>query len=216
MLLEYYTQAIIFQKDIMNRPIPNKGHLEVICGPMFSGKSEELIRRMKRTKIAKKPTIVFKPSIDTRRGVEYVTSHDGGKIPAYPVENPAEILEIVTDEIQVVGIDEAQFFSAELIPVVLELTEAGKFVIIAGLNLDFRAVPFGPMPTLLALADTVTKLSAICIVCGQEAFFTQRLVDDKPARYDDALVKVGAEETYQARCRQCYTIDKKAEWQNNL
>lgn len=200
----------------MMRPIPHKGHLEIICGPMFSGKSEELIRRLKRTKIAKKPTVVFKPSVDIRRGTEFVTSHDGGKIPAFPVEHALMIPDLVPDEIEVVGIDEAQFFSHELIDVVLQLTEAGKFVIVAGLNLDFRAVPFGPMPILMAVADTVTKLSAICIICGNEAFFSQRLVDGKPARYNDPLIKVGAEESYQARCRECYVIDKKAVWQNCL
>jgi len=200
----------------MSRPIPNKGHLEVICGPMFSGKSEELIRRLKRTKIAKKPTVVFKPSIDIRRGVNFVTSHDGGKIPAFPVNNALSIPDLIPDEIEVVGIDEAQFLSNDLIDVVLDLTEKGKYVIVAGLNLDFRAVPFGPMPTLMALADTVTKLSAICIVCGDEAYFSQRLVNGKPAKYDDSLIKVGADEAYEARCRQCYTIDKKTIWQNSL
>jgi thymidine kinase len=200
----------------MNHPIPHKGHLEIICGPMFSGKSEELIRRLKRTKIAKKSTVVFKPSIDVRRGVNYVTSHDGSKIPAFPIDNAMMIPDLVADEIEVIGIDEAQFLSHELIDVVLELTEKGKYVIIAGLNLDFRAVPFGPMPTLMALADTVTKLSAICILCGDEAFFSQRLVNEKPAKYNDPLVKVGASESYQARCRDCYTIDKKAVWQNSL
>jgi thymidine kinase len=182
---------------------------------MFSGKSEELIRRLKRTKIAQKRTVVFKPMIDTRRGVEFVTSHDGGKIPAIPVESALDIIDKVPKGTEVIGIDEAQFFTHELINVVLELTEQGKYVIVAGLNLDFRAVPFGPMPTLMAIADTVTKLSAICILCGDEAYFSQRLVNNKPAKYDDPLVKVGAEEAYQARCRDCYSIDKKAIWQQN-
>lgn len=200
----------------MTRPIPHKGHLEVVCGPMFSGKSEELIRRLRRTTIAQKPSVVFKPSIDTRRGVEYVTSHDGGKIPAIPVESAHHILDNIPARTEVIGIDEAQFFSHEIINVVLELTDQGKYVIVAGLNLDFRAIPFGPMPTLMAIADTVTKLSAICILCGDEAFFTQRLVNNHPAKYDDPLIKVGAEEAYQARCRDCYVIDKKTIWQSSL
>jgi thymidine kinase len=196
--------------------IPTKGHIEIICGPMFSGKSGELIRRLSRAVIARKPTIVFKPSIDVRRGVNFVTSHDGGKIPAFPVEHALMIPTLVPDEIKVVGIDEAQFFSHELIDVVLALAAEGKYVILAGLNLDFKGIPFGPMPILMALADTVTKLSAICITCGQEAFFSQRLVNGQPARYDDPIIKVGAEESYQARCRSCYSIDKKVVWQNSL
>jgi len=193
-----------------------KGHLEVICGSMFSGKSEELIRRLKRTKIARKPTLAFKHSLDTRKEIDYVVSHDGSKIKAYPVDNALMIPDLVTQDIEVIGIDETQFFSHELIDVVLQLIDRGKDVIVAGLNLDFRAVPFGPMPTFMALADTVTKLSAICIVCGEEAYFTQRLVNEKPAKHDDPLIKVGAEETYQARCRGCYIIDKRAVWQSSL
>lgn len=194
----------------------NKGTLEVICGSMFSGKSEELIRQLKRSKIAQKPTVVFKHCLDDRTTIEYVVSHDGNKIPAFPIQDPQEILNLLTPEIQVVGIDEAQFFSHELIDVILQLVEDKKHVIVAGLNLDFRAVPFGPMPTLMALADHVTKLSAVCIVCGDDAYFSQRLVNGKPAKYNDPLIKVGAQEAYQARCRGCYSIDKKSVWQSSL
>lgn len=200
----------------MDNQSTKKGHLEVVCGSMFSGKSEELIRRLKRTKIARKPTVAFKHSLDTRSEIDYVVSHDGSKIKAYPVDNALVIPDLVTSEIEVVGIDEAQFFSHELIDVVLQLIDSGKDVIVAGLNLDFRAVPFGPMPTLMALADKVTKLSAVCITCGQDAYFSQRLVNGKPAKYDDPLIKVGADEAYQARCRGCYIIDKRALWQNSL
>jgi len=200
----------------MMQTAPKKGALEVICGPMFSGKSEELMRRLRRLMIAKKNVLVFKPVIDTRRGVEQVTSHNGNKMGAIPVQNPHAIIELVTHNIDIVGIDEAQFFSHELINVLIELTDAGKHVLVAGLNLDFRAVPFGSMPILMAMADTVTKLSAICITCGNDAFFTQRLVDGKPAAYEDSLIKVGAEEAYQARCRNCYVIDKRAVWQSTL
>lgn len=193
-----------------------KGSIEIICGPMFSGKSEELMRRLRRLKIARKNILVFKPGVDTRRGVHLVTSHNGNQMGAVPVENPHLILDNVGQDIDIVGIDEAQFFSHELVNVVIELTDMGKHVILAGLNLDFRAVPFGPMPILMAIADNVTKLSAICMTCGGDAYFSQRLVDGKPASYDDTLIKVGAEEAYQARCRSCYIIDKKAVWQSTL
>lgn len=200
----------------MARYLSPEGHLEIICGPMFSGKSEELIRRLKRIKIAQKNVVVFKPAIDHRRGTEYVTSHDGSKIAAIPIDSPLEILDKIPKDTDVIGIDEAQFFSHELIDAILKLTDDKKYVIVAGLNLDFRAVPFGPMPTLLALADTVTKLSAICIRCGKEAFFTQRLVNGRPAKYNDPLVQIGAEDSYQARCRNCYSIDRKSVWQSSL
>ncbi len=193
-----------------------KGTIEIICGPMFSGKSEELMRRLRRLKIARKTILVFKPSVDIRRGIDLVTSHNGNQMEAIPVDNPHLIIDHVSHEVDVVGIDEAQFFSHELINVVIELTDMGKQVIIAGLNLDFRAVPFGPMPVLMAIAENVTKLSAICMICGGDAFFSQRLVNGKPASYDDTLIKVGAEEAYQARCRNCYIIDKKAVWQSTL
>ena len=193
-----------------------KGSLEVVCGSMFSGKSEELIRRLRRAKIAQKPTIVFKPLIDTRRGIEHVTTHAGNKIEAIAVENALQIIERLPHNIEVVGIDEAQLFSHELISVVFDLVDAGKHVIIAGLTLDFRGVPFGSMPTFMALADKVTALNAICIVCGEEATFTQRIVNGNPARYDDPIIQVGGEECYQARCRNCFIIDKNPLWQKTL
>lgn len=194
----------------------SKGKLEVVCGSMFSGKSEELIRRLKRQKIAQKEVIVIKPTMDTRREVDFVTSHDGNKIAAFAVEHATEIYDLVTPTTNVIGIDEAQFFSHELISVVMDLLDKNIDIIVAGLNLDFRAVPFGPMPTLMALSDTVTKLSAICVLCGQEAFFSQRLVDGLPARYEDKIIQVGAQEAYQARCRSCYVIDKRALWQKTV
>jgi thymidine kinase len=197
----------------MTQPSTTKGKLEVICGSMFSGKSEELIRRLKRQKIARKEVLVIKPSIDTRHEIDFVTSHDGNKIPAYAVSQVSDLYDLITPNIKVVGVDEAQFFSHDLIGVILELLDRNISVIVAGLNLDFRAVPFGPMPTLMALADTVTKLSAICVVCGGDAFFSQRLVDGIPARYEDKIIQVGAQEAYQARCRSCYMIDKRALWQ---
>lgn len=198
----------------MKNKISQKGTLEVICGSMFSGKSEELIRRLRRTQIAGKSTLAFKHSLDDRKTTEYVISHNGTKIAAFPIDTPEAILELLPADIQVIGIDEAQFFSTALIDVVLKLVDEGKHVIVAGLNLTFRADPFGPMPTLMALADHITKLTAICTLCGTEAYFTQRLVNGKPARYDDPIILVGAEEAYQARCRNCFSIDKKIVWQN--
>lgn len=185
-----------------------KGFLEVVCGSMFSGKSEELIRRVKRAELAKQNILVFKHSLDDRSLIEYVVSHNGSKLKAIPVDTPQTILELVSDEVTVVGIDEVQFFDNDIIAVICTLIDAGKRVIAAGLDLDFRSVPFGPIPALLAIADDVTKLKAICMVCRKDAHYSQRLVNGKPAKFDDPIVLVGAQECYQARCRDCYQIDK--------
>jgi thymidine kinase len=186
-----------------------QGSLEVICGPMFSGKSEELIRRLRRAKIAQQTTITFKPHIDERYGLEFVVSHNGSKVEARPLNNVNEIITIV-DEINatVIGIDEAQFFSQDVVSVVCKLVNNNKRVIVAGLDLDFRGAPFGCIPLLLAVADKVSKLQAICTQCGHDAHFTQRLVNGNPAKFDDPIIMIGAQEAYQARCRGCYTIDK--------
>lgn len=185
------------------------GKLEVVCGPMFSGKSEELIRRLRRAKIAKQGVIAFKHSLDNDRTIEKLASHNGSVLEAHATDSVASILEYsLQSDIAVIGIDEVQFFMYEIIPTICQLVDAGKRVIVSGLDLDFRGVPFGPMPTLLAIADTITKLQAICTVCGTDAHFTQRLVNNKPARYNDPLIQVGAQEAYQARCRSCYSIDK--------
>ena len=188
-----------------------QGSLEVICGPMFSGKSEELIRRLRRAKIAKQQVVIFKNSLDDRHlnAYEYVVSHDGNKIDAQPITHIEDITSIATStNANVIGIDEVQFFSKEIIAIICQLVNNGKRVIVAGLDLDFRGVPFGPMPTLLAIADKITKLQAICSLCGIDALFTQRLVNNKPAKFDDPVILVGAQEAYQARCRSCYSIDK--------
>lgn len=186
-----------------------KGVLEVICGPMFSGKSEELMRRLRRAKIAKQHTMIFKPSVDNRHSIEYVVSHDGNKLYAQALDDVTAIPELVyQDNVDVIGIDEAQFFPQEIIPAICTLIDNGKRVIIAGLDLDFRGVPFGSIPTLLAIADKITKLNAICCVCGKEANCTQRLVNGLPAKHDDPIIMIGAQEAYQARCRSCYSIDK--------
>ena len=190
----------------------HKGTLEVVCGSMFSGKSEELIRRLRRSQIAGKKTVAFKHSLDNRKTTEYVISHNGNRIAAFAVDRPEAIMEVLPHNAQVVGIDEAQFFTPHLIDVVLQLVSKNIHVIVAGLDLTFRADPFGPMPTLMALADTITKLNAVCTICGNDAHFTQRLVNGKPALYDDPIILVGAEEAYQARCRNCFSIDKQTTW----
>jgi thymidine kinase len=188
----------------------SKGSLEVICGPMFSGKSEELIRRLRRANIAKQKVAVFKPQLDTRRGVDRVTSHNGTVIEAQPIENVQDIIEHVAQQnIQVVGIDEVQFFPQEIINIICKLIENKKRVLVGGLDLDFRGIPFGPMPILLAIADDITKLRSICTICCNDAHFTQRLVNNHPANFDDPIIQIGAQEAYQARCRECYIIDKK-------
>ncbi len=186
-----------------------KGSLEIICGSMFSGKSEELIRRLKRAEIAQQQVFAFKPSIDNRKTTEYVLSHNGNKIKAFAVQHPREVLQLLPEHSSVIGFDEVQFFSQDIIGVICLLIEQGKRIIAAGLDLDFRGIPFGPMPTLLAVADHITKLKAICIQCGRDAQFTQRLVNGKPANYNDPLIVIGAEEFYQARCRNCFVIDRK-------
>ncbi len=177
------------------------GKIEVITGCMFSGKSEELIRRLKRARIAKLQVQVFKPSIDTRFSNIEVVSHTGEKIQAEAVSSSIEILNKLSSTINVVGIDEAQFYDMEIIKVVREISRKGIRVILAGLDMDFRGEPFGPIGNLMAIADEVTKLHAICMVCGEEATMTQRLIDGKPAKYTDPVVLIGASERYEARCK---------------
>lgn len=191
------------------KPAFRSGSLEVICGPMFSGKSEELMRRLRRSKIARQNVLTFKHKLDDRHGMEQLVSHDGNCLDAQPLTDPCLIQEQgLQPHIHVIGIDEVQFFPLNIVSTICTLVAAGKRVIVAGLNLDFRCIPFGPVPTLLAIADSITKLSAICSVCGNEGHFTQRLVDGKPAHFDDHIIMVGAQEAYQARCRSCYKIDK--------
>lgn len=178
------------------------GSVEVICGSMFCGKTEELIRRVRRAIIAKKTVQVFKHRVDKRyKGAAYVSSHNGSNIDAQPVHDATEILDNLRADTSVVAIDEAQFFADELPHVVLQLASADIRVIIAGLDTDFRGEPFGSMPRLLSLAEEVTKLRAICVVCGEAASRTQRLVNGEPAFHDDPLILIGATESYEARCR---------------
>jgi thymidine kinase len=177
------------------------GSIEVVCGSMFSGKTEELIRRLRRAGIARQKVQVFKPAIDNRYAVEKVKSHAGMDFDAIPVRAAADITTFLEADTTVVGIDEAQFLDAEVIPLVRALADRGVRVIVAGLDQDFRGEPFGSMPTLLALAERVDKLQAICMVCGEEGTRTQRLVNGRPAHYHDPVVIVGASEMYEARCR---------------
>jgi thymidine kinase len=179
------------------------GGIEVICGPMFCGKSEELIRRLRRSTIARYAVVCVKPSVDDRHGVDDVISHAGSRIGARAIGDPRELLEL-RGEADVIGIDEAQFFDSRLVAVCEDLAASGVSVLCAGLDRDYRGLPFGPMPELLSIADRVTKLQAVCVQCGGDATLSQRLVDGAPAPFDDATVVVGGAERYEARCRGCF------------
>lgn len=183
-----------------------RGSIEVICGSMFSGKTEELIRRVRRAQIARQPVQVFKHALDDRYTAQAITSHNGAQIEAAPVTGSAEIAAMVTPEAGLVAIDEVQFLDAGICRVAEELAHRGVRVILAGLDTDFRGEPFGPIPQLLAVAEEVTKLQAICMVCGAPASRTQRLVDGRPARYTDPIILVAAREAYEARCRRCHEV----------
>jgi thymidine kinase len=174
------------------------GAIEVIAGSMFSGKTEELIRRLRRAKIARQTVEIFKPQIDVRYSVEEVVSHDENSIRSTPVENSANILLYVTNEVDVVGIDEAQFFDKGLVDVVIQLANMGIRVIIAGLDMDFKGKPFGPMPDLMAVADFITKVHAICVRCGNLAQFSHRLSEK------EQVVLLGEKDIYEPLCRSCY------------
>lgn len=187
----------LFQEDI-----PNRGRIEVICGSMFSGKTEELIRRLKRARIARQRVEIYKPSIDTRYSDEEVVSHDRNAIMSTPVEAAASIL-LLADEAEVVGIDEAQFFDEGLVDVCNELANRGKRVIVAGLDMDFKGVPFGPMPGLCAVAEDVTKVHAICVRCGALAYVSHRIVEG------ERRVMLGEQQEYEPLCRSCYNKSRK-------
>ncbi len=179
---------------------------------MFSGKSEELIRRLKRAQIAKQKVIALKSSLDNRYGLEAIASHSGVRLESALVSSPADILQVAEEKhVDVIGIDEVQWFDANIIDVAEYLAGKGLRVILAGLDQDFRGEPFGPMPQLLALAEEVTKLTAICMVCGRPATRTQRIVNGRPARYDDPVVMVGASEMYEARCREHHLVPGRPE-----
>jgi thymidine kinase len=182
------------------------GSIEVVTGSMFSGKTDELIRRLRRATIARQKVQVFKPVIDNRYRVDKVTSHAGTVFDAIPVTCSDDILQILDSETSVVGIDEAQFFDAGIVSIAQRLANQHVRVIVAGLDTDFRGEPFGCIPTFMAIAEQVDKLQAICMVCGESASRTQRLVNGLPAFYDDPVVIVGASEMYEARCRQHHEV----------
>ncbi|WP_071461004.1 thymidine kinase [Bacillus massilinigeriensis] len=184
------------------------GWIELICGSMFSGKSEELIRRVRRTQFAKQKIAVFKPIIDNRYSEEAVVSHNGTSIIARPVARSADIFQHISGDVDVIAIDEVQFFDEEIVGVAQHLANSGHRVILAGLDQDFRGEPFGKMPALMAIAEHVTKLQAVCAVCGSPASRTQRLIDGKPASYHDPVILVGASEAYEPRCRHHHEVPK--------
>ncbi|MFL6448978.1 MAG: thymidine kinase [Bryobacteraceae bacterium] len=178
--------------------VPNSGWVEAICGPMFSGKSEELIRRLRRATIARRKVQVFKPAIDNRYSENEIVSHAATRMPSEAVGDAGEILTRVDPRTRVVGVDESNFFGAGLVSVATQLADSGKQVIIAGLDTDFMGRPFAPMPDLLAISESITKMLAICVQCGAPAKHTQRLIGS------DDLIFVGAAEAYEARCRRCF------------
>ncbi|WP_182200762.1 thymidine kinase [Paraliobacillus salinarum] len=185
------------------------GWVELICGSMFSGKSEELIRRVRRATYGNLTVRVFKPAIDNRYADESVVSHNGNSILARPVTCANDIIEQMDDDIDVVGIDEIQFFDEDIIEIVDELANHGHRVIVAGLDTDFRGEPFGPMPKLMALSESISKLNAICPICASPASRTQRLIDGEPASYNDPIILVGASESYEPRCRHHHEVPNK-------
>ena len=193
------------------------GWIEVITGVMFSGKSEELIRRVRRGIIARRHVQVFKSHFDSRYGGLFnVSSHDGRELEATPVDSAAEIFRLTRPDTELVAIDEAQFLDPEIVAVATALAARGVRVILAGTDTDFRGEPFGSMGNLMAVAETVEKLQAICVICGDLATRNQRLVDSRPARYDSPIIMIGGQESYEARCRHCHRVPRKDEDQTAL
>lgn len=184
------------------------GWIEMVCGSMFSGKTEELIRRLVRAEIAQQKVQVFKPKLDNRYQADKVSSHSGTYFEATVVENAAEIVKHLKDDTNVVAIDEVQFFDWTVAELCEKLANEGRRVILAGLDMDFRGEPFGPIPLLMAQAEGVDKLQAICMICGSPASRTQRLIDGRPAHYDDPVIMVGASEVYEARCREHHEVPR--------
>ena len=185
------------------------GWIEVICGPMFAGKSEELIRRIKRIEYAKKKVVVFKPLIDNRYSEDEVVSHNKRKTKCFNLETSKDVMKYITDDVYAVAFDEVQFMDEGIVDVIQDLANMGKRVICAGLDNDFRGEPFSIMPKLLCIAEDVTKLTAICQCCGANATRTQRIVNGKPAYYEDPIIIIGASEAYEPRCRHCHEVPHK-------
>src|SRR5689334_20151497 len=193
------------------------GWIEVIAGVMFSGKSEELIRRVRRSIIARTRVQVFKSHLDARyAGIYAISSHDGRTVQAIPADSAAQISQQIDAMAHVVAIDEAQFMDEGIVPLVTSLAARGRRVILAGTDTDFRGEPFGPMPELMAIAEVVDKLHAICVLCGGPASRNQRLIEGRPARYDSPTIMVGGQESYEARCRACHQVPRRDEDQVKL
>lgn len=194
-----------------------EGWVEVVSGVMFSGKSEELLRRVRRAMIARRSVQVFKSHLDDRYGgVFRISSHDGTQIEAHPVSTSLQVAEQFRPGAQVVAIDEAQFLDDGIVGVVNELADRGVRVIVAGTDMDFRGEPFGPMPQLMAIAELVDKLHAICVVCGDLATRNQRLIDGHPAPAEGPTIQVGGSESYEARCRKCHEVPRLSRHQTEL
>ncbi len=193
------------------------GWIEVVAGVMFSGKSEELMRRVRRATIARKRVQVFKSHLDDRyAGLLAISSHDRRTVEAVPVDSSAQIMTRLDPTAQVIAIDEAQFLDAGIVQVATALAERGRRVILAGTDTDFRGEPFGSMPQLMAVAELVDKLHAICVLCGAPASRNQRLIGGKPAAYDSPTIMVGAADSYEARCRACHSVPRRDEHQQRL
>ena len=195
----------------------HEGWIEVVSGVMFSGKSEELLRRVRRALIARRKVQVFKSHLDDRYGgVFRISSHDGAQLDAHPVNTSLQVAEMVEDDTQVVAIDEAQFLDDGIVAVANALADRGVRVIVAGTDMDFRGEPFGPLPRLLAVAELVDKLHAICVVCGDLATRNQRLIDGTPAPAEGPTIQVGGSESYEARCRKCHEVPLTTRHQTEL
>jgi thymidine kinase len=193
------------------------GWVEVISGVMFSGKSEELLRRIRRALIARRRVQVFKSHLDDRYGgVFRVSSHDGSELEAHPVNTSKQVAELVRLDTQVVAVDEAQFLDVGIVPIANDLADRGVRVIVAGTDMDFRGEPFGPLPQLLAIAERIDKLHAICVVCGDLATRNQRLIDGEPAPAEGPTIQVGGSERYEARCRKCHQVPQRTRHQTEL
>ena len=193
------------------------GWIEVIAGVMFSGKSEELVRRVRRAVIAKKRVQVFKSHLDARyAGLYTVSTHDGGLVEAEPVDSGEAVMRALRPDTEVVAVDEVQFLDDGIVTAANGLADRGVRIVLAGIDMDFRGLPFGPMPTLLAIAEIVDKLQAICVVCGGPASRNQRLVNGKPALWESPTIMVGGQESYEARCRHCHKVPTADEDQTAL
>lgn len=193
------------------------GWIELICGPMFSGKSEELIRRVRRAILARKKVQVFKSYLDDRYGgLQAVHSHDGSRVDAEPIQSSTELMEKIRPDTQVVAVDEVQFLDDGVVTVVNDLADRGLRVIVAGTDMDFRGAPFGPIAALLAVAEKIDKLHAICVKCGSPATRNQRLIDGHPAPAEGPTIQVGGLESYEARCRECHEVPSLARAQTSL